>query len=103
MNNEIDINHNIAFKCGCDYITYKYPYIKWDFSNLNEMEINIKTIIYERINYLIKHDDNYNDNLTDEEKSDLNFFHSINDEELVGLQEFYALIHYRIYVLPNKK
>ena len=71
------MNNPTEFKECFDFITYKFPNIKCDSTNLKEMSLILEKLINARINYLVEnfiHKDDWPDDL---ELSDLEDYHNM--------------------------
>lgn len=69
-----------------DEFTAKFPEVKLDLTNLNEMKVILKNLINERVDYLTEIF-NADNNLRNDLEYDLR-----NDLELVNLEDFYGMI-----------
>jgi hypothetical protein len=67
-----------------NYMTLKFPSIKFDITNKKEVKIMLKNLIDKRVIYLIEHGGDNDDNLR-------------NDLELVDLEDMYGIISKEIY------
>ena len=71
------------FQECCDFIASKFPNIRCDDTNLNEMKIILKKLIVARVIYLTENG-NTNEDL-------------MNDLELTNLEDYYGMISRKMY------